>query len=193
MKNLRVALLITWFMLLGTACSMTDGLPNTPRPTVQPTKTAFIATSVPSLIRPTASFPGVVTGLMWENNRWIATHDRVCVYVEQKPLWKPGDFWSDFDTTPSVNIHINDAATRDPRRTLTGVLYVEEDTYGEVIGTHGYGMETCIQLDEQQSITYSTNNLMKVTVEYNGATLFADSWGFAIDNQLVPQASTVVG
>ena len=131
--------------------------------------------TLPPLIRPTANFPGIITGMVKNANGLLAIEDNICVQVEQKALWKSGDFWDDFATVPVVHIFINNSETLDYRRTLTGVLYVELNSKGETIGTHGFGIETCIRLSRA---SIKRENIMRFEAEYHGDVIFSDSWNF---------------
>ena len=131
------------------------------------------------LIRPSSNFPGFISGMAGGENRLIAVENNICVQIEQKALWKPGDYWDDFENMPVVHIFINGDEVKTLRRTLTGVLQVESDSNGQVIGTHGFGIETCVNLTK---VSVKRDNVMKFEVVYQADTLLSASWNFIFEN-----------
>ena len=132
----------------------------------------------PQPVRPKPDFPGFVTGMTMKENQLQVIDDNICIQIEQKPLWRPGNYWDDSDV-PIVHIFINETEVKDLRRALTGVLQIESDKKGEVIGMHGFGIETCIKLSKLH--VKNTNNIL-IEVIYKDDVLLSTSWTFYIIN-----------
>jgi hypothetical protein len=164
-------------VLLCASCSAGEGLF-----TVSPTQTltpliAATATQI-ELVRPTSSFPGIITGVERINGQLIAIRDEVCVWVDENWLWKPGYFWG--GNSPQLNISVNGSEITIQRRYVTGPLTTVFDKAHKISGTHGSSIETCILL---KNLSTKPNNTMSIAVVFEGKTLLSDSWAFSVADQ----------
>lgn len=139
-----------------------------------PTEHSTPTLNQPQPIRPKPDFPGFVTGLTMKENQLQVIDDNICIQIEQKPLWRPGNYWDDANV-PIVHIFINETEVKDLRRTLTGVLQIESDKKGEVIGTHGFGIEACVKLSK---LHVKNTNKILINVIYKDVVIFSDSFIF---------------
>jgi hypothetical protein len=126
------------------------------------------------LVSPTADFPGIVFGVLKIEDQIIAVSDQICVDIEQKPFWKPGDYWEGFENTPGVEISVNGVAITNIRRSSGGVLTLETNDAGEVIGAHSFYIESCFQT--QDINPQKQSNTVLVSLVLNSITLYSGSW-----------------
>jgi hypothetical protein len=123
---------------------------------------------------PTAGFPGVVIGISKIGDQIIAVADWICVHIEQEFFWKPSDYWEGFENMPRVEISANGVAITELRRFVGGVLTLEANDAGEVIGAHGDFIESCFQ--PQYINPQRESNTVLVSLVHNSNTLYSGSW-----------------
>jgi hypothetical protein len=145
----------------------------------QHTENNSISSARIELIRPSSRFPGVITGVSQLNGKLVGISDQICITIDQSYLWKAGDYWESLDSLPEIEVLINDIRVKNTKISPTGSLITVFDKAGNIIGTHGFGIEVCFQLND---VPIKRENIMVFSVMDTGNLIFTDSWSFVYGN-----------